>query len=85
MLVDRDRAVALRARPPTDVASSVALFFRGRPLSRFRGPEGEVQVQARLAEADRTSLERLRGHADRRAARRGEVGAARARSPTSAR
>jgi HAE1 family hydrophobic/amphiphilic exporter-1 len=59
VLVDRDRA-ARYGLSATDVASSVALFFRGRPLSRFRGPEGEVQVQARLAEADRSSLERLR-------------------------
>jgi HAE1 family hydrophobic/amphiphilic exporter-1 len=59
VLVDRDRA-ARYGLSAGDVASSVALFFRGRPLSRFRGPEGEVQVQARLAEADRQSLERLR-------------------------
>src|SRR6185503_11292385 len=38
----------------------VAMFFRGQPLSRFRGPDGEVQMQARLAEADRQSLSRLR-------------------------
>lgn len=60
VLVDRDRA-ARYGLSATDVATSVALFFRGRPLSRFRGPDGEVQVQARLAEADRSSLERLRG------------------------
>ena len=60
VLVDRDRA-ARYGLSASDVASSVALFFRGRPLSRFRGPDGEVQVQARLAEADRNSLERLRG------------------------
>jgi HAE1 family hydrophobic/amphiphilic exporter-1 len=42
------------------VAASVALFFRGQPLSRFRGPDGEVQVEARLAEQDRRSLDRLR-------------------------
>jgi HAE1 family hydrophobic/amphiphilic exporter-1 len=59
VLVDRDRA-SRYGLSAADVASSVALFFRGRPLSRFRGPEGEVQVQARLAEADRASLERLR-------------------------
>jgi HAE1 family hydrophobic/amphiphilic exporter-1 len=35
------------------------MFFRGRPLSRFRGPEGEVQVEARLAAADRSSLQQL--------------------------
>lgn len=60
VLVDRDRA-ARYGLSASDVANSVALFFRGRPLSRFRGPDGEVQVQARLADADRNSLERLRG------------------------
>jgi HAE1 family hydrophobic/amphiphilic exporter-1 len=59
VLVDRDRA-ARYGLTASDVASTVALFFRGRPLSRFRGPDGEVQVQARLADADRNSLERLR-------------------------
>ncbi len=59
VFVQRDRA-ARYGLSANQVASSVALFFRGRPLSRFRGPDGEVQVQARLAEADRTSLERLR-------------------------
>jgi HAE1 family hydrophobic/amphiphilic exporter-1 len=57
--LDRDRA-ARYGLSAGEVASSVALFFRGQPLSRFRGPDGEVQVQARLAEADRKSLERLR-------------------------
>jgi HAE1 family hydrophobic/amphiphilic exporter-1 len=41
------------------VAGAVAMFFRGRPLSRYRGAEGEVQVEARLAAEDRSSLERL--------------------------
>jgi len=59
VLVDRDRA-SRYGLSAADVAGAVALFFRGRPLTRFRGPEGEVQVQARLAEADRTSLDRLR-------------------------
>src|SRR5262249_42518256 len=30
------------------------------PLARYRGPDGEVQVVARLAEEDRSSLEHLR-------------------------
>jgi HAE1 family hydrophobic/amphiphilic exporter-1 len=60
VLVDRDRA-SRYGLTASDVAGTVALFFRGRPLSRFRGPDGEVQVQARLADADRNSLERLRG------------------------
>ena len=42
------------------VAQAVALFFRGRPLARYRGPEGEVQITARLANEDRERLDRLR-------------------------
>jgi len=57
--VDRDRA-ARYGLNTADVAGAVSLFFRGRPLARFRGPEGEVQVQARLAPEDRESLARLR-------------------------
>ena len=35
------------------------MFFRGRPLSRFRGAEGEVEMNARLAAEDRSSLDQL--------------------------
>jgi HAE1 family hydrophobic/amphiphilic exporter-1 len=59
VFVQRERA-ARYGLTADAVASSVALFFRGRPLSRFRGPDGEVQMQARLSEADRQSLGRLR-------------------------
>lgn len=59
VLIARDRA-AVYGLSSSKVAQAVALFFRGRPLSRFRGPDGEVEVQARLAEADRSSLEQLR-------------------------
>jgi HAE1 family hydrophobic/amphiphilic exporter-1 len=59
MSVDRDRAAAY-GLGTSEVANAVALFFRGRPMSRFRGPEGEVQVVARLAEEDRSSLDQLR-------------------------
>jgi HAE1 family hydrophobic/amphiphilic exporter-1 len=59
VFVQRDRA-ARYGLSAEAVASSVALFFRGRPLSRFRGPDGEVQMLARLSEADRQSLGRLR-------------------------
>jgi HAE1 family hydrophobic/amphiphilic exporter-1 len=41
------------------VASDVSLFFRGRPLARYRGPEGEVEINARLSEEDRESLDQL--------------------------
>src|SRR5262249_5847884 len=49
VVVDRDRAAAY-GLGTSQVANAVATFFRGRPLSRFRGPDGEVQVVARLAE-----------------------------------
>jgi HAE1 family hydrophobic/amphiphilic exporter-1 len=57
--VDRDRATRL-GLSGADIGSAVALYFRGRPLSRYRGPEGEVEIHARLAEEDRTGEERLR-------------------------
>jgi len=59
VVVDRERAFSY-GLTTASVGTSVANFFRGRPLARFRGPDGEVQVQARLAEADRSSLEGLR-------------------------
>jgi HAE1 family hydrophobic/amphiphilic exporter-1 len=59
VVVDRDRAAAY-GLGTAQVANAVAMFFRGRPLSRFRGPDGEVQVVARLAEEDRASVEQLR-------------------------
>ena len=59
VVVDRDRA-ARHGLHTAAVANAVQLFFRGRPLARFRGPEGEVQVVARLAEEDRASLDQLR-------------------------
>jgi multidrug efflux pump subunit AcrB len=52
----RQRSYGLRS---AGVAQAVALFFRGRPLARYRGPEGEVEVEARLAEQDRSSLAQL--------------------------
>jgi HAE1 family hydrophobic/amphiphilic exporter-1 len=58
VVVDRERASAY-GLTTAQVGNSVAGFFRGRPLARFRGPDGEVQVQARLAESDRSSLEGL--------------------------
>ena len=57
--VDRERAAQF-GLATADVGRTVALFFRGRPLARFRGPEGEVEVRAQLAEADRQSLDGLR-------------------------
>jgi hydrophobic/amphiphilic exporter-1 (mainly G- bacteria), HAE1 family len=59
LVVDRDRAARCGLHT-SEVANAVALFFRGRPLARYRGPEGEVQVVARLSQADRSSRERLR-------------------------
>jgi HAE1 family hydrophobic/amphiphilic exporter-1 len=57
--VDRDRAAAA-GLSTARIADAVAVCFRGRPLSRLRSAEGEVQVLARLAEQDRSSLDRLR-------------------------
>jgi HAE1 family hydrophobic/amphiphilic exporter-1 len=59
LVVDRDRAARTGLNTGA-VANAVALFFRGRPLARYRGPEGEVQVVARLSAEDRSSRERLR-------------------------
>jgi HAE1 family hydrophobic/amphiphilic exporter-1 len=58
VVVDRERAFGY-GLTAARVGGAVAQFFRGRPLARFRGPEGEVQVQARLAETDRSSLAQL--------------------------
>lgn len=59
VVVDRDRA-SQYGLATESVARSVATFFRGRPLSRYRGPDGEVEVKAQLAAADRQSMDRLR-------------------------
>jgi HAE1 family hydrophobic/amphiphilic exporter-1 len=58
VVVDRDRAFGY-GLSTARVGGAVAQFFRGRSLARFRGPDGEVQVQARLAESDRSSLAQL--------------------------
>ena len=58
VVVDRERADQY-GLSTAEVGNSVARYFRGRQLARFRGPDGEVQVEARLAEADRSSLEQL--------------------------
>jgi HAE1 family hydrophobic/amphiphilic exporter-1 len=56
--IRRDQA-ARYGLTTASIAGNMALFFRGRPLSRYRGPEGEVEVRARLAAEDRTSLAKL--------------------------
>ena len=58
VVVDRQRATSYGLTTAA-VGGSVAQFFRGRSLARFRGPQGEVEVQARLADQDRQSLDRL--------------------------
>ena len=58
VVVNRDRAFGY-GLSTAHVGGVVSQFFRGRPLARFRGPDGEVQVQARLAESDRSSLAQL--------------------------
>jgi HAE1 family hydrophobic/amphiphilic exporter-1 len=57
--VNRERATRM-GLSAAEVGRSVALFFRGRPLSRFRGPDGEVEMRAQLAESDRQGLGGLR-------------------------
>jgi HAE1 family hydrophobic/amphiphilic exporter-1 len=59
VVVDRQRAVRYGLSSGA-VGASVAGFFRGRPLARYRSPVGEVQVQAQLQRADRSSLEGLK-------------------------
>ncbi|HKA23935.1 MAG TPA: efflux RND transporter permease subunit [Candidatus Eisenbacteria bacterium] len=56
--VDRDRA-ARYGLTSNEAGRAVAMFFRGRTLARFRGPEGEVEMEAKLAESDRSSLDGL--------------------------
>ena len=59
VVVDRQRA-AQYGLTTGEVGASVAGFFRGRPLARYRGPQGEVQVQAQLRREDRSSLAGLK-------------------------
>jgi hydrophobic/amphiphilic exporter-1 (mainly G- bacteria), HAE1 family len=44
---------------PSQIGSDVSMFFRGQPLARFRGPDGDVEVNARLDESDRESMGQL--------------------------
>jgi len=59
VVVDRQRA-AQYGLSTGAVGASVAGFFRGRPLARYRSPQGEVQVQAQLRREDRSSLDALK-------------------------
>jgi len=59
VVVDRQRA-AQYGLTTGAVGASVAGFFRGRPLARYRSPQGEVQVQAQLRREDRSSLDALK-------------------------
>jgi HAE1 family hydrophobic/amphiphilic exporter-1 len=59
VVVRRDQA-ALYGLSTGRVATSVATFFRGRPLARYKAPDGEVEVRAQLAKKDRESLDRLK-------------------------
>ena len=59
VVVDRQRAAQYRLSTGA-VGASVAGFFRGRPLARYRSPQGEVQVQAQLRREDRSSLDALK-------------------------
>ncbi len=59
VVVDRQRA-SQYGLSTAEVGGSVAAYFRGRQLARYRGPDGEVQVNAQLVREDRSSLDRLR-------------------------
>jgi len=59
VVVDRQQA-AQYGLTTGAVGASVAGFFRGRSLARYRGPQGEVQVQAQLRREDRSSLDGLK-------------------------
>jgi len=59
VVVDRELTVH-SGLSSSDVARAVAMFFRGVPVSRFRGPEGEVEIWARVREEDRQNLENLK-------------------------
>jgi HAE1 family hydrophobic/amphiphilic exporter-1 len=59
VVVRRDQA-AMYGLSTGRVATNVATFFRGRPLARYKAPDGEVEVRAQLAKEDRESLERLK-------------------------
>lgn len=59
VIVDRQKA-AQYGLSTGSVGGSVAGFFRGRQLARYRGPQGEVQVQAQLRREDRSSLDALK-------------------------
>ncbi len=59
--VTLDRALTQRYRMNLDQpAQVVGLTFRGRPLRRFRTPDGEVEMRLTLDERDRESLSQLR-------------------------
>jgi HAE1 family hydrophobic/amphiphilic exporter-1 len=56
-----DRALAHRYALTLDQpAQVIGLTFRGRPLRKFRTPDGEVEMRLTLDERDRESLSQLR-------------------------
>jgi HAE1 family hydrophobic/amphiphilic exporter-1 len=59
VVVDRD-LTAQMGLSSSRVADAVAMYFRGMPISRFRGPEGEVDIWARVREEDRRDLDNLK-------------------------
>ncbi len=59
--ISLDRALVQRYRLNLDQPGQVVgLTFRGRPLRRFRTPDGEVEMRLTLDERDRESLSQLR-------------------------
>ena len=59
VVVDRE-LTAQTGLSSSRVADAVAMYFRGVPISRFRGPEGEVDIWARVREEDRRNLDNLK-------------------------
>ncbi|MBN1504570.1 MAG: efflux RND transporter permease subunit [Candidatus Eisenbacteria bacterium] len=59
VVVDRE-LTAQKGLSSTRVADAVAMYFRGMPISRYRGPEGEVDIWARVREEDRKNLGNLK-------------------------
>jgi HAE1 family hydrophobic/amphiphilic exporter-1 len=59
VVVDRE-LTAQKGLSSTQVASAVAMYFRGVPVSRLRGEEGEIEIWARVREEDKRNLDNLK-------------------------
>ncbi len=59
VVVDRE-LTAQKGLSSVQVASAVAMYFRGVPISRLRGEEDEIEIWARVREEDRQNLDNLK-------------------------